>query len=312
MLRPVITPELSCDRNWRLDLVRPFPIMHVQVHQTAHDRLAAQVERFRAIGHRRRIPRAGAYDPAVSTSRCSTTTRCGLPAGATARRRSWARRRLSWHPAKTHVASTASPATFVGYELRPGRRRREANVRRFRNRLCGLRDRWGAGTVTRRELSSGFPLGGACGARRHVAAVPRDLPGRVVRPARTTGPGGLTGPRPPCVARLFLEQQREEPASRRAQRQPRRQSERQQRSSRVEHAPPPEPSRSRPWRGRTGASRAGHDEQGPPDKRRGVTAGARPGPQRRLAPAVVPDARPRELISSSEKSCATVTVMIQV
>ena len=33
----------------------------------------------------------------------------------------------------------------------------------------------------------------------------RDLPGRVVRAARTTGPGGLTGPRPPCAARRAWE-----------------------------------------------------------------------------------------------------------
>ena len=65
-----------------------------------------------------------------------------------------ARRRLSLHPVKTHVAATAAPATFLGFELRPGGRRRlpEANVRRFRNRLRGLRDRWRAGTVTRAEV----------------------------------------------------------------------------------------------------------------------------------------------------------------
>ncbi len=65
-----------------------------------------------------------------------------------------AHRRLSLHPAKTHVAATSSPATFLGFELRPGGRRRlpEANVRRFRNRLRGLRDRWRAGTVTRSEV----------------------------------------------------------------------------------------------------------------------------------------------------------------
>ena len=63
-------------------------------------------------------------------------------------------RRLSLHPVKTHVAATAAPATFLGFELRPGGRRRlpEANVRRFRNRLRGLRDRWRAGTVTRAEV----------------------------------------------------------------------------------------------------------------------------------------------------------------
>ena len=65
-----------------------------------------------------------------------------------------ARRRLSLHPAKTHVVATSAPATFLGFELRPGGRRRlpEANVRRFRNRLRGLRDRWRAGTVTRGEV----------------------------------------------------------------------------------------------------------------------------------------------------------------
>ena len=65
-----------------------------------------------------------------------------------------ARRRLSLHPVKTHVAAMSSPATFLGFELRPGGRRRlpESNVRRFRNRLRGLRDRWRAGTVTRGEV----------------------------------------------------------------------------------------------------------------------------------------------------------------
>ena len=65
-----------------------------------------------------------------------------------------ARRRLSLHRQKTFVAPTGEPAAFLGFELRPGGRRRlpEANVRRFRNRLRGLRDRWRAGTVTRKEV----------------------------------------------------------------------------------------------------------------------------------------------------------------
>ena len=65
-----------------------------------------------------------------------------------------ARRRLSLHPRKTHVVPTAAPATFLCFELRPGGRRRlpEENVRRFRNRLRGLRDRWGAGSVSREEV----------------------------------------------------------------------------------------------------------------------------------------------------------------
>ncbi len=65
-----------------------------------------------------------------------------------------ARRRLSLHSGKTHVVPTSAPATFLGYELWPGGRRRlpEANVRRFRNRLRGLRDSRRAGTVSREEV----------------------------------------------------------------------------------------------------------------------------------------------------------------
>jgi hypothetical protein len=60
-----------------------------------------------------------------------------------------ARRRLSLHPRKTFVAPTAAPATFLGLVLLPGGRRRlpEENVRRFHNRLRGLRDRYHAGTA---------------------------------------------------------------------------------------------------------------------------------------------------------------------
>ena len=65
-----------------------------------------------------------------------------------------ARRRLSLHPEKTYVVPSAAPAVFLGYELRPGGRRRlpDASVRRFRNRLRGLRDGWRAGTVSRAEV----------------------------------------------------------------------------------------------------------------------------------------------------------------
>ncbi len=64
-----------------------------------------------------------------------------------------ARRRLSLHPVKTHVAATAAPAVFLGFVLHPGGRRLpEENVRRFRNRLRGLRARWRAGTVARAEV----------------------------------------------------------------------------------------------------------------------------------------------------------------
>ena len=58
-------------------------------------------------------------------------------------------RRLSLHPAKTRIVPTAQPVTFLGFTLALRGRRSlpEENVRRFRNRLRGLRDRWRAGAV---------------------------------------------------------------------------------------------------------------------------------------------------------------------
>ena len=63
-------------------------------------------------------------------------------------------RRLRLHPRKTVIVETKQPAEFLGFVLLPGGRRRlpEGNVRRFRNRLRGLRDRWRRGTVTREEV----------------------------------------------------------------------------------------------------------------------------------------------------------------
>jgi retron-type reverse transcriptase len=62
-------------------------------------------------------------------------------------------RRLSLHPRKTVMQLTSEPAAFLGYVLQPGLRRLpEDNVRRFRNRLRGLRDRVRAGTATIEEV----------------------------------------------------------------------------------------------------------------------------------------------------------------
>jgi retron-type reverse transcriptase len=57
--------------------------------------------------------------------------------------------RLSLHPRKTFVAPTREPTTFLGFVLLPGGGRRlpDDNVRRFRNRLRGLRDRYRAGII---------------------------------------------------------------------------------------------------------------------------------------------------------------------
>jgi retron-type reverse transcriptase len=65
-----------------------------------------------------------------------------------------ARRRLSLHPVKTRIQPTAEPAEFLGFVLHPGGLRRlpEGNVRRFRDRLQGLRGRWRAGGVDQEEV----------------------------------------------------------------------------------------------------------------------------------------------------------------
>lgn len=63
-------------------------------------------------------------------------------------------RRLSLHPRKTVIHPAADPAAFLGYVLAPGRRRLpEDNVRRFRNRWRGLRDRVRAGTLAEHEAA---------------------------------------------------------------------------------------------------------------------------------------------------------------
>lgn len=56
-------------------------------------------------------------------------------------------RRLLLHREKTFIVSTARPAHFLGYTLSPDGHRRlpEESVRRFRNRLRGLRDAWRTG-----------------------------------------------------------------------------------------------------------------------------------------------------------------------
>ena len=64
-------------------------------------------------------------------------------------------RRLTLHPVKTSVQRCAVAGQFLGFVLLPGGRRRlpEENVRRFRNRLRGLRQRWRAGTVSDEEVN---------------------------------------------------------------------------------------------------------------------------------------------------------------
>jgi RNA-directed DNA polymerase len=58
-------------------------------------------------------------------------------------------RRLKLHPRKTTILRCSEPAQFLGFELHADGRRSlpEDNVRRFRNRLRGLRDQWRSGTI---------------------------------------------------------------------------------------------------------------------------------------------------------------------
>ncbi len=65
-------------------------------------------------------------------------------------------RRLMLHPKKTQILPTSEPAAFLGFVLMPGgfRRLPEDNVRRFRNRLRGLRDRWRAGNIGREAVEA--------------------------------------------------------------------------------------------------------------------------------------------------------------
>jgi retron-type reverse transcriptase len=63
-------------------------------------------------------------------------------------------RRLSLHPRKTRLIHREEPTEFLGFVLFPGgwRRLPDENVRRFRNRLRGMRDRYRAGIIAPDEV----------------------------------------------------------------------------------------------------------------------------------------------------------------
>ena len=120
-------------------------------------------------------------------------------------------RRLCLHERKTHLAATAEPATFLGFVLLPGGYRRlpEDNVRRFRNRLQGMRMRWRQGSVARdeveRRIRSWIAHAEHADSWRLRQAIFR---GGWYDPARE----GLAVPQSSGGARGLLEQQTEEPA----------------------------------------------------------------------------------------------------
>ena len=141
------------------------------------------------------------------------------------------RRRLSLHPRKTRVEPTSEDAQFLGFVLLPHGYRRlpEENVRRFRNRLRGLRDRWRAGTVTsdvvERRVRAWIAHAEHADSWRLRHAL---FCGGWYDP----GPGGgLTVPRSSGGARRFLEQQPEEPPLGQPQQEHHRKPQQQQRLS---------------------------------------------------------------------------------
>ena len=93
-------------------------------------------------------------------------------------------RRLRLHPRKTAVLETAQPTPFLGLVLLPGGYRRlpEANVRRFRNRLRGLRDRWHVGKVDLEQMTRHVRAWIAHAEHaEYLALAPSDLPGGALR-----------------------------------------------------------------------------------------------------------------------------------
>ncbi len=123
-------------------------------------------------------------------------------------------RRLRLHPRKTFIRSTSELDQFLGFVLLPGGGRRlpEENVRRFRNRLRGLRDRWRQGTVAedevRQRVQSWIAHAEHADTWRLRQTIFRD---GWFDPSR--GPGSP----PTRFARWFLEQQTEEPPLREPQ-----------------------------------------------------------------------------------------------
>jgi hypothetical protein len=158
-------------------------------------------------------------------------------------------RRLRLHPAKTGLRASAEPAEFLGFVTMPGRRRLpEANLRRFRNRLRGLRDRWRAGTVDPPEVNLRISAWIAHAAwadtwRLRHAIFRGGMFDPALEPDRS--PAGARR------ARRVVEQRTEKPARGDPQQKRARQPEQQSRFSGVQHASMPEfaGSRTREARG---------------------------------------------------------------
>ena len=125
-------------------------------------------------------------------------------------------RRMLLHPDKTWIAATTEPATFLGFVLLPGGYRRlpEGNVRRFRNRLRGMRARWRHGNVSRDEVDQKVRAWIAHAEHAHSWRLRQAIfRGGWYDPARE----GLAVPLSSGGARRLVEQQTQEPALRESQ-----------------------------------------------------------------------------------------------
>ena len=125
-------------------------------------------------------------------------------------------RRMLLHPDKTRIAATTEPATFLGFVLLLGGYRRlpEGNVRRFRNRLRGLRARWRHGNVSRDEVDQRVRAWIAHAEHAHSWRLRQAIfRGGWYDPARE----GLAVPLSSGGARRLVEQQTQEPALRESQ-----------------------------------------------------------------------------------------------
>jgi retron-type reverse transcriptase len=130
-------------------------------------------------------------------------------------------RRLRLHPDKTQVVATTEPVDFLGFVLLAdgGRRLPEDNVRRFRNRLRGLRDRWRAGSIDRGGVDARIRAWSAHASHADTWRLRHAIfEGGWYDPANALR--SLNGPLSPCSSRRFLEQQSEGPSRGEPQQEP--------------------------------------------------------------------------------------------
>jgi RNA-directed DNA polymerase len=105
--------------------------------------------------------------------------RCSSNGLATPRLRFQGSSRPPWSSPYTRRGARAS--LLRGCSPRGHRHLPEDNLRRFRNRLRGMRDRWRAGTIDRKTVVQRVTSWIAHAECRHVAPALRDLPRRLVR-----------------------------------------------------------------------------------------------------------------------------------